>query len=495
MDTETILRTLEPDDWDEQEPGSAHALFLVIAWSASEPQRLGEVAILPPTGCRASLGRGAGEHSDAPKMRWFRRRPGHLEGRPPLEASRLSRQHLLVTHDADGVQFVRTGKTATRRNGIVAERGRLAHGDTLLIGQELLLLCVSAPALLPDVRHYPMKLAGSFGHADVAGIVGESSATWTLRDRIAFAAGTKKHVLVFGASGSGKELVARAIHGMLSDASSRPFVARNAATLPATLLDAELFGHARNYPNHGMPERLGLVGAADGGTLFLDEISHLSAEGQAHLLRVLDSEGEYQRLGDPSRRYARFRLVAATNEDPLSLKDDLLARFTLRIEVPKLEERLDDVPLLLRHLFQRALAGEPAVASRFANPSRGNALRASPDFIRQLIAQLPNGEIRGLENRLWQALARSRGSWLQLSTDEDRVQQTTEPAGETTEPAGETSPRPRALPDAETVRAALVAHGDNVRLAARALSLSSRHVLYRLLKKYDIALPTQGEPR
>jgi two-component system nitrogen regulation response regulator GlnG/two-component system response regulator HydG len=204
---------------------------------------------------------------------------------------------------------------------------------------------------------------------------------------------------------------------------------------------------------------------------------------------VLDSDGEYQRLGDPSRRQARFRLIAATNEPPQSLKHDLMARFTLRVDVPPLENRLDDVALLLQHLFRRALIDEPKVASRFADEARGNALRASPEFVRQLITRLPNGEIRGLENRLWQAMARSRGSWLQHSIDGDSSTETeTETAA-----AGEPSLSARELPDAEAVRAALAAHGDNVRLAARALSLSNRHVLYRLLKKYGIELPTRRD--
>lgn len=487
MDVETLLRSVETDDWDEGPSSAKQALFLSIAWTADCSERIGEVAVLPPPGCRTSLGRGEEDRPDAPKMRWFRRRPGRLEGRPPLECPRLSRHHLLVSHDDDGLRFVRNGKTPVRLNGVVVENGHLQHGDTLLIDQELLLVCVSAPALVPEVRHFPMNLARQFGVADATGIVGESSATWALRDRIAFAAGTKKHVLIVGPSGSGKELVARAIHGMFAESSARPFVARNAATLPASLLDAELFGHARNYPNQGMPERQGLVGAADGGTMFLDEITQLPLEGQAHLLRVLDSGGEYQRLGDSSRRHARFRLIAATNEDPRSLKHDLLARFTLRVDVPKLDERLDDVALLLKHLFQEAVADEPTVASQFADASRANALRASPEFVRQLLSRLPNGEVRGLDNQLWEAMARSRGAWLQPSPDEERTPRS--------ESSGETSKQAQTLPDAEAVRAALAAHGDNVRQAARALSLANRHVLYRLLKKYGIELPTQkGEP-
>src|SRR6185503_16398678 len=116
---------------------------------------------------------------------------------------------------------------------------------------------------------------------------------------------------------------ARALHE-LSPRAERRLVSRNAATLPSGLMDAELFGNAKNYPNPGMAERAGLIGEANGGTLFLDEIGELPAELQAHLLRVLDGDGEYQRLGDAQQRRSDFRLVAATNRDPSSLKHDFL---------------------------------------------------------------------------------------------------------------------------------------------------------------------------
>src|SRR5262249_46286359 len=150
-----------------------------------------------------------------------------------------------------------------------------------------------------------------FGRADADGFVGESPAAWDLRDRLAFIGPQAGHVLLVGESGVGKELAARALHAR-SRRSRRPLVSRNAATLPEALIDAELFGHARDYPNAGMPERAGLVGEADGGTLFLDEIGELPEARQAHLLRLLDG-GEYQRLGDPRVRRADVRFIAATN--------------------------------------------------------------------------------------------------------------------------------------------------------------------------------------
>src|SRR5256885_12859655 len=103
-------------------------------------------------------------------------------------------------------------------------------------------------------------------------------------------------------------------------------VSRNAATFPAGLIDVELFGNVANYPNHGMPERPGVVGEADGSTLFLDEIGELPTELQSHLLRFLDERGEYTRLGDARRRTSDVRVVAATNRALEDLKHDLAAR-------------------------------------------------------------------------------------------------------------------------------------------------------------------------
>src|SRR5262249_47887878 len=151
------------------------------------------------------------------------------------------------------------------------------------------------------------------------------------------------------------------------------------------LLDAELFGHAKNYPNQGMPERLGLIGEADGGTLFLDEFAELPQAHQAHLLRVLDA-GEYQRLGEGRRRTSFFRLIAATNRDPASLKHDVLARLILRIETPRLDECRDDIPLLARHLLRTMASSDSILATRFFVDARPSGEpRMSADLVRVLL--------------------------------------------------------------------------------------------------------------
>ncbi|MEQ1570458.1 MAG: sigma 54-interacting transcriptional regulator, partial [Myxococcota bacterium] len=289
-----------------------------------------------------------------------------------------------------------------------------------------------------------------------------------LRARLRFLARRSEPVLVCGESGTGKELAAAAVHRR-SDRSAGPFVARNAATLPEGLVDAELFGNARNYPNAGLPERPGLVGAADGGTLFLDEIGEMPTALQAHLLRVLD-RGEYQRLGEARTRRADFRFVAATNRDPTELKHDVAARLPLRVELPGLGDRPEDVPLLMRHLLAEART-DPELAERFFD---GEHPRIAPELVVGLLRHRWTHHVRELRALVWRALETSPGRALVLGPEvRDRLR-------------SEPRPAPAEPLDAAAVRAALASTGGNVTDAARLLGLSSRFALYRLLRKLGI---------
>ncbi len=260
---------------------------LVIAWSADEPDRSGEVcAIDGPT----VLGRGAApENGNTKRAAFFQERPTGFEPRPAIESRRISRSQLELRPRGDDAIEVRSiGRAALAVNGETASSAVVQTGDTLMLAGSLVLLVVSRPRRMPALRHLRLAAVGfGFGRADAFGVVGESPAVWELRDQIAFAASSAEHVLVDGESGTGKELVARAIHA-LSRRAGKPFVSRNAATFPEGLIDAELFGNAKDYPNAGMPRRNGLIADADGGTLFLDEIGELPHALQSHLLRVLD---------------------------------------------------------------------------------------------------------------------------------------------------------------------------------------------------------------
>jgi DNA-binding NtrC family response regulator len=189
-------------------------------------------------------------------------------------------------------------------------------------------------------------------------LLGASQAMIDLRHAIARAALAPFPVLVVGESGVGKELVARAIHRE-SPRRLRNFAALNCAALTEDLVEAELFGHARGAFTGAIAERRGLFEEADGGTLFLDEVSELSPRAQAKLLRVLQ-EGEVRRVGESFARHIEVRVVAATNRSleaagtATAFRHDLRYRLdVIRIEVPPLRERLEDIPVLANAFWSR----------------------------------------------------------------------------------------------------------------------------------------------
>src|SRR5262249_20575453 len=157
-------------------------------------------------------------------------------------------------HPEGGVAVQNVGRRATLLGGVAAEQGRVRPGELVEIGRRMVLLCTRRPAMLPALRSSNPRPSFAFGGADAFGYVGESPAAWLLRDEVALVAPRHEHVLVLGESGVGKELVAHALHA-LGPSAGRRLVARNAATVPSGIIDAELFGNAANYPNAGMPER------------------------------------------------------------------------------------------------------------------------------------------------------------------------------------------------------------------------------------------------
>jgi DNA-binding NtrC family response regulator len=476
----TETTTLAGDDSEACPAGPAPpALALVIAWSPAEPDRVGEVAIVPAarTPVTFTLGRGGATPDDGQRRLAFaRHRAGAIEERPALAMATLSRQQLRIR--ASGVASLaveNVGRCRLAHNGVPATAAEVKPGDTLLLGRELLLVCVKRPAWLPSADRV-VRMA--FGSADPYGWVGESPAAWEFRRQVAFLAPQAGHVLITGESGTGKEHAARALHA-LSPRARMPLLARNAATFPESLVDAELFGHARNYPNAGMPERLGLVAEAAAGTLFLDEIAELPPGLQPHLLRLLD-RGEYQRLGDSVVRTSDFRLLAATN-GPDRLRPDLRARFKMSLRVPGLDERVEDVPLLFRHLL-RVIAGQsPDVASRlFARGDPSGEPRVTLRFVDALVRHRYTTHVRELEGRIWQALTRGPESVLDGPIEIGRVE------GHAAE--GARSPRavaPESLSPA-SIENALLRHDGSVERAWRALGLGSRHVLTRLMAKHGL---------
>jgi DNA-binding NtrC family response regulator len=204
-------------------------------------------------------------------------------------------------------------------------------------------------------------------------LIGRSAAMQTLYRQLAAAAAADATVLLAGESGTGKELAARAIH-LHSARGSGPFVAVSCAGLPETLLETELFGHARGAFTGAVANRVGRVEAADGGTLFLDEVGEMSPGMQAKLLRFLENRA-FERVGESEPRRSDVRVVSATNRDLAAavragaFREDLYYRLdVLRIELPPLRERREDVPLLVAHFLSGSgnQAGRPTEISREA---------------------------------------------------------------------------------------------------------------------------------
>jgi two-component system nitrogen regulation response regulator NtrX len=193
-------------------------------------------------------------------------------------------------------------------------------------------------------------------------MVGESYAMHQLREQVAMAAPTNGRVLIFGENGTGKELVARSVHG-LSRRRSGPFVEVNCAAIPEELIESELFGHVRGAFTGAVSDRRGKFELADGGTIFLDEIADMSVKTQAKVLRALQ-EQVVERVGGTAHIRVDTRVLAATNKDlPVEIKagrfrEDLYFRLNvIPIFVPPLRERQEDIPLLADH-FTRLFARE-----------------------------------------------------------------------------------------------------------------------------------------
>ncbi len=233
-------------------------------------------------------------------------------------------------------------------------------------------------------------------------IVGRSRAIQDLLDRVVRVAPTDATVLITGESGTGKELVARALH-VASRRGDKPFVPVNCAAITETLLESELFGHARGAFTGAMRARRGLFEEASGGTLFIDEIGATAPGFQAKLLRALQ-EGEIRRVGESTSVQVNVRVIAATNQDlrravaERHFREDLFYRLAVvPIRIPPLRERLEDVPLLAAHFLQR-----------FVKRTGGQKTLA-PDAVARLAEHDWPGNVRELENMIEQAAALSPG--------------------------------------------------------------------------------------
>lgn len=228
-------------------------------------------------------------------------------------------------------------------------------------------------------------------HATTEDIVGESEKIRGVRQRIDKVAGTNSSVLIYGETGTGKDLIAQAIHNG-SERRNGPFITRNCAAVPSNLMESIFFGTTKGSYT-GAEDRVGILEAADGGTVFLDEINSMEIDMQAKLLRVLELK-RIVRVGETKSRKLDIRFICALNESPRkciqerTIRSDLYYRLaTVQIKSPSLRERRSDIPMLIEHF------------TRICNEEMGKNIRGFSREAREILARYDwPGNVRELKN-------------------------------------------------------------------------------------------------
>ncbi len=320
-------------------------------------------------------------------------------------------------------------------------------------------------------------------------MVGASPRMQRIFRLISKVAPTDSTVLLIGESGTGKELVARSIH-LQSRRAERPFVAVNTGAIPETLMESELFGHARGAFTGATAERIGLIEEADSGTLFLDEIGDMPLPTQVKLLRTLENN-EIRRVGENLTRLVDVRVVAATHRDLHTevqagrFREDLFYRLNVvQIELPPLRERREDIGLLASYFLDR-----------LANRSGGRAHRFAPDAMALLERYDYPGNVRELENAIEHAVAvaerpvitagelpASMRSPRMLPRHAESVRAAERAAADA---ADERASWSLAEVERDHIRRVLQRHDGNATAAARQLGIS-RTTLWRKLRQYGL---------
>ncbi len=300
-------------------------------------------------------------------------------------------------------------------------------------------------------------------------IIGQSEPMEAIFQMIPEIAANEASVLLSGETGTGKELIAKAIHAK-SPRANKPFIAINCGAIPDSLLESELFGHQRGAFTGAHRTRKGYLEAVSGGTLFLDEVGEISFKMQVDLLRVLE-EKKICRVGESRPMDVDFRLIAATSRNLEkqitrgTFREDFFYRINvISLSIPPLRERREDIPLLVDHFLEK-----------FSNETTKHVDRATPDALALLGRYEWPGNVRELENAVERAVVLSRGRTLDVS---DFAFLQTGTAGE-----GEA----RSLIEAETnhIRKILRECAGNVTRAAAVLKIN-RVTLHKKIKRYGL---------
>ena len=341
--------------------------------------------------------------------------------------------------------------------------------------QDEVLLALRKAEEREQLRRENRRLRAEVAGAEGLGrMIGKSEAIRKVFRTIEKVASYKTTVLILGESGVGKELVARALHE-LSDRNAAPFVAVNCGAIPGALLESELFGHKRGSFTDAHADKRGLFEVADGGTLFLDELGELPMELQVKLLRVLQ-EGTVRSLGATQDRTVDVRVIAATVRD-LSrevregrFREDLFYRLdVLRVEVPPLRERREDVPILVERFLERH---RERLGTR--------ASRVSPAAFERLLAYDWPGNVRELENVIERAVVLADGDEVGEMDLPDRLRAPTDPAKVFLASGDLSIKRMQAFMERELIARALAKTGGNKTAAAKLLEISHRALLYKI---------------
>ena len=312
-------------------------------------------------------------------------------------------------------------------------------------------------------------------------ITGDSQVTRALRDQIALAAPTMGRVLIHGENGSGKELVARAIHA-LSARAEQALVEVNCAAIPEELIESELFGHEKGAFTGALARRRGRFELADGGTLFLDEVGDMSLKTQAKVLRALE-EQSFERIGGKETIKVDVRVIAASNRDLAALiaegrfREDLYYRLNvIPIEVPPLRARREDIPLLVDHFL-----------ALFCAENGKRPKRLSAEALAYFVGYDWPGNVRELRNMVERLVILGPGD---VITPDDLPA----PLRPRAEAPLATEARERTLKEARDnferayILAELRAHDWNMTRTAERLGIERSH-LYRKVRAYRITPP------
>ncbi len=303
-------------------------------------------------------------------------------------------------------------------------------------------------------------------------MVGVSAAMRKVFKQIDLLADKDCTVLITGETGTGKDLVAHCLHN-LSSRIAKPFVKINCAALPSDLVENELFGHVKGAFTGALQDKPGKFEIADGGTIFLDEVGEISPQVQAKLLQVLD-EKTFSRLGEVTERKVNVRILAATNKDleKAAFREDLFYRLNaVRIHIPPLRERPEDIPELI-HYYLPLLCDELNVPER----------KVAPEAIRLFLEYPWKGNVRELKQKLLEMLIYHDGEIL----DAEYVQRWLPQSHRSESPTEDSSLR-KVLQkyEKEYIYKALLAHNWNIPATANYLKIE-RTNLYRKMRKLGI---------